>query len=89
MTVLNSSLLYKVTSLLFSHSYRVPLLPRQAPMMEPEEKEKGKKKGASMDPLPPMEDLTGLNLDDQLIVHVYNLATHAVFTLVRENVCSW
>ena len=62
---------------------RVPRLPRQTPVPEPDEKEKGgKKKGVSMDPLPPVEDLTGLNLDDQLIVHVYNIAINAVFTLV-------
>ena len=37
-----------------------------------------------MTPPPPAEDTSGLELDQQLVVHAYNTATAFVFTTVRE-----
>ncbi len=67
-----------------SFLYRVPLLPRRL-LPEPTEEKTPKKKGgpaAAFTPPPPVEDLTGLSLDDQLVVHAYNSAISFVFTSV-------
>ena len=67
------------------YMYRVPLLPRQPPP-EPTEDKGGKKKaggggGGVQSPQPPVEDLTELELDQQLVVHAYNSAMAVVFHL--------
>ena len=64
---------------------RVPLLPCQ-PLPEPTEDKGAKKKGGGgvQSPQPPVEDLTNLELDDQLVVHAYNSASAVVFYLVMS-----
>ena len=62
----------------------MPLLPRQPPP-EPTEDKGGKKKGGGggvTSPQPPAEDLSGLELDQQLVVHAYNTAVATVFHLM-------
>lgn len=61
----------------------MPLLPRRL-LPEPTEEKTPKKKGgaATLTPPPPVEDLTGLELDNQLVVHAYNSAIGFVFTSV-------
>ena len=76
----SDNLSYAIT--LFSNT-RVPLLPRQPPP-EPTEDKGGKKKGGGgvQSPQPPVEEITNLELDYQLVVHAYNTATALVFHLV-------
>ena len=65
---------------------KVPLLPRQL-LPEPTEDKAPKKKGggaAAMTPPPPVEDISGLDVDEQLVVHAYNTATTFVFTTVSH-----
>ncbi len=60
------------------------MLPRQL-LPEPTEDKVPKKKGgmaAASTPPPPVEDISGLELDQQLVVHAYNSATAFVFTTV-------
>lgn len=68
---------------------RVPLLPRQPPI-EPVAEEKSAKKppktAAPPSPQPPTEDISGLGLDEQLVVHTYNLAIAAVFNRMAGEV---
>eukprot|EP00731_Ephydatia_muelleri_P019022 Em0011g1062a len=62
---------------------RVPLLPRQPPgepVVEEKSAKKTPKSVAPPSPQPPAEDISGLGLDEQLVVHTYNLAIAAVFS---------
>ena len=59
-------------------------MPRQPPP-EPTEDKAPKKKGGgatASTPPPPAEDISGLELDQQLVVHAYNLAISFVFNSV-------
>ena len=62
------------------------MLPRQPPPEQTEDKAPKKKGGgaAASTPPPPMEDIGGLELDQQLVVHAYNLATSFVFSSVSK-----
>ena len=67
-----------------NNCHRVPLLPRQPPV-EPIEDKGGKKKGGGggvTSPQPPVEDLSNLELDQQLVVHAYNTAVGTVFHMM-------
>ena len=68
----------------FVADYRVPLLPHQPPSDPTEDKGAKKKGGAGgvQSPQPPVEDLNGLELDHQLVVHAFNTANTVVFQLV-------
>ena len=57
------------------------------PVPEPPEETKTKRKSTAElpPPLPPADSITGLELDLQLLVHVYNQATASVFNLVNHN----
>ena len=69
----------------FLTNYRVPLLPHQPPP-DPTEDKGAKKKGGGaggvQSPQPPIEDLSNLELDHQLVVHAFNTANAVVFHLV-------
>ena len=65
---------------------RVPILPRQPPAQEPVE-DKGAKKKGPPSPQPPVEDLSGMGLDEQLVVHAYNTAIAGIFHLVSSGTC--
>ena len=61
------------------------MVPREPPVVpDPATEEKTKRKGALELALPPREDITGLELDEQLIVHSYNTAIAGIFHLVRS-----
>ena len=64
---------------------RVPLLPRQPPP-DPQEDKGSKKKSvvATVSPLPPTEDISSLEVDQQLIVHAYSTAIAAARTMVSQ-----
>ena len=64
-------------------SSRIPLLPRQ-PLPEPAEEKSAKKKGGGLPSPPPAEDLTGLELDQQLVIHAYNTAMGTVNNVVSN-----
>ena len=68
-----------------THTHRVPLLPRQPPT-DPVEDKGAKKKGggAPTSPPPPTEDISNMELDQQLVVYSYNTALAAVFNLVSS-----
>ena len=78
--------------ILSSFTFRVPLLPRKPLNVEAnamEEKQPPKKKSVaampSEQPPPvPTEELTGLDLDSQFIVHAYNTALTAAIHLVGQ-----
>ena len=58
-------------------------------MVEEKSAKKTPKSVAPPSPQPPAEDISGLGLDEQLVVHTYNLAIAAVFSRVsRPAVCS-
>ena len=76
--------MYVCYSTFFINYYRVPLLPHQPPP-DPTEDKGAKKKGGGggvQSPQPPIEDLSHLELDHQLVVHAFNTANAVLFHLV-------
>ena len=72
-----------IASFFFVNYCRVPLLPHQPPPDPTEDKGTKKKGGGGIQsPQPPVEDLSHLELDHQLVVHAFNTANAVVFHLV-------
>lgn len=82
----------------FSNSFlhrssKVPLLPRKPPSVPSSDDKVGgggqggkkKDKGAVEEvvPQPSLEDTTGLELDQQLVVHTYNTAITTIHSMVK------
>ena len=73
-------------------SSKVPLLPRQPPHVPSSDEKVGaggkkKDKGSTDDTthLPTLEDMTGLELDQQLVVHTYNTALTTIHGMVGKS----
>lgn len=65
--------------------YSVPLIPRDTPVVpDSAAEEKAKRKSTLELMAPPREDISGLELDEQLIVHSYNNAIAGIFKLVLD-----
>ena len=69
---------------MYIYIHRVPLIPYVTPSVPDVSDEKGKRKSTIEVSHPPREDITGLDLDSQLIVHGYNIAIAGIFNLVSN-----
>ncbi len=67
--------------------YRITLMPRETPVVTDPAEEKTKRKSTQELIVAPREDISGLELDEQLIVHSYNTAIAGIFKLVRKSNC--
>ena len=68
----------------YIYIHRVPLIPHVPPSVPDVSDEKGKRKSTIEVSHPPREDMTGLDLDSQLIIHGYNIAIAGIFNLVSN-----
>ena len=59
-------------------------LSQRTPIPEPAEEKSAKKKGAGLPSPLPAEDLTGLELDQQLVIHAYNTTMGTVNNVVSN-----